>query len=89
MDRIETLVEKVKKMQYKSEEHYLRLEEKMMEIEERRLKENRDFQLQIMRLLCQQGVVGQSSGQRPGPSINYYPMYSFTSSEDYGDSDDY
>jgi hypothetical protein len=36
MDRMETLVEKVMKMQNESEQHYLRLEEKMMEMEEQR-----------------------------------------------------
>ena len=93
MDRMETFVEKVMKMQNESEQHYLRLEEKMMEMEERRQKENREFQLKMMGILCsQQGVVRQSSdssGQRPGPSFNYHPMYSFTSSEDYGDSVEY
>ena len=77
------LVEKVMKMQNESEEHYLRLEEKMMEMEERR---HRDFQLQLMRLLCnQRGVTRQSddsSLSRPGPSFNCHPMYSFT---DFGD----
>ena len=83
MDRMETLVEKVMKMQNESEEHYLRLEEKMMEMEERRQKENHDFQLQLMRLL--RGVTRQSddsSLSRPGPSFNCHPMYSFT---DFGD----
>ena len=39
------------KIQNESEQHYLRLEDKMMEVEERR-EENREFQLQMMGLLC-------------------------------------
>ena len=56
-------------------------------------KENHEFQLQMIGLLCnQQGVVRQSSdssGEHASTSFNYHPMYSFTPSEDYGDTGDY
>ena len=51
----------------------------MLEMEEQR--QSREFQLQMMALLCNQGGQAQdsnSSGQPPGPSFNHYhPMYSF------------
>ena len=52
VNKMEYLVEKVIKMQKESDKHYLRLEEKMLEMEERRQKESREFQLQMMSLLC-------------------------------------
>ena len=45
VNKMERLVEKVIKMQEESDEHYLRLEEKMLEMEERRQKESREFQM--------------------------------------------
>ena len=82
-DRIEILVDKILKMQSASEQHYLKVEEKMMEIEEQRQRESQAFQLQLFTLLCnQQGGIPQpsrSDGQCPGPSNSgtYPPMYSF------------
>ena len=61
MDRMETLVEKVMKMRNESEQHYLRLEEKMMEMEEQRQKDNREFQLKMMGILCSQQGMGRQS----------------------------
>ena len=43
VNKMEYLVEKVKKMQEESDEHYLRLEEKMLDMVERRQKESREF----------------------------------------------
>ena len=44
-EKMESLVEKVLKIQSESEQHYLRLEEKMLELEEQRQKESHEFQL--------------------------------------------
>ena len=86
-------MEKAMNMHNESEQHYLKLEEKIMEMEERRQKENHEFQLQMIGLLCnQQGVVRQSSdssGEHASTPFNYHPMYSLTPSEDYGDTGDY
>ena len=82
-DRMEILVDKILEMQSGSEQHYLKVEEKMMEIEEQRQRESQAFQLQLMTMLCnQQGRIPQpsgSDGQHPGPSNSstYPPMYSF------------
>lgn len=67
-------------MQSESEQHYLKLEEKMIEMEEQRQKESREFQLQIMALLTNQRGQAQEfhcSRSAPGPSFNYHQMYSF------------
>ena len=79
-EKMESVLEKVMKMQSESEQHYLRLEEKMIEMEEQRQKESREFQLQMMALLTnQRGQAQESHCSRPapGPSFNYHQMYSF------------
>ena len=84
-EKMESLVEKVMKMQSEGEQHYLRLEEKMLEIEEQRQKESREFQLQMIALLCIQRGQPQDSNsgrQLPGPTFNYHPMYSFAENAD-------
>ena len=72
------------KMQSESEQHYLKLEENMLEMEEQRQRESCEFQLQMMTLLCNQGQPKDTNSTRqpPGPSFNYHPMYSFTDDVD-------
>ena len=80
VNKMEYLVEKVIKMQEESDEHYLRLEEKMLRMEERRQKESREFQLKMMSLLCNshaQGPIPRPTGSAPSTSYPYPPMYTF------------
>ena len=51
-ERMDAVVDKMMKMQTDSDSHYLKLEEKMMEMEERRRKESQEFQMHMMALLC-------------------------------------
>ena len=50
--RMEELVEKIVKVQEESDKHYMKLEEKLLEMEEQRRKESQDFQLRMMSMLC-------------------------------------
>ena len=81
-DRMEGFLDKVIKMQAESENKFLNLEEKMMEMEVQR-QESREFQLQMMSLLFyRQGATthpmhGTSASGQTGPSNLFHPMFSF------------
>ena len=72
--RMECLVEKMMKQQEESDNKYVKLEEKMLEMEERRHKENQEFQMRLMSMLCNQPTVP------PMPyATNYQPVYALSS----------
>ena len=52
VERVESVIEKGIKIQEDSERNFMRLEQKMLEAEERRRKENRQFMLQMMQLIA-------------------------------------
>ena len=81
VNKMEELVEKVLKMQDESQQHYLKMEQKLLEMEECRQKESREFHLQMMSLLCSQQYerppLSGSGEQYPRSFPTYHPMYSF------------
>ena len=63
-EKLEGFLEKVVKMQEENDAASRRMEEKLLEMEERRDRENREFQLQMMAILA---------GQTQTPGHNYFP----------------
>lgn len=64
-EHVESLIEKMVKLQEESDGASRRMEEKLLEMEERRQRENREFQLQMMAVL--------TSGQAQVPSSYFGP----------------
>ena len=69
-ERMDAVVDKMMKMQADSDSHYLKLEEKMMEMEERRRKESQEFQMRMMALLCGPAAAASpaSGSRQQGPA---------------------
>ena len=68
-EKLEGFLEKVVKMQEENDAASRRMEEKLLEMEERRDRENREFQLQMMAILV---------GQTQTPGHNYFPFNNYT-----------
>ena len=68
-EKLEGFLEKVVKMQEENDAASRRMEEKLLEMEERRDRENREFQLQMMAILA---------GQTQTPGHNYFPFNNYT-----------
>ena len=77
--KVEDMMGKLMKMQEESDEHYMRIEEKLLEMEKQRQKESQEFQLRMMALL--------SNPQVP-PVYDYpqensrYPRYPYMPQDD-------
>ena len=84
--KIEGLVDKVIKLQEDSDNRYLKLEERMLELEEKRFKETQELQLRMLSMLCNHAPNFRSSpASHPlvYPPTNYIqPMYSFENPPD-------
>ena len=76
VDKMEGLLEKMVTMQDESEKNFMRLEEKMMEMEKERQKENQEFMLRMMAFLCQP----PPGSQPPYPTHRYDSMYNTSNS---------
>ena len=68
-EKLEGFLEKVVRMQEENDAASRRMEEKLLEMEERRDRENREFQLQMMAILA---------GQTQTPGHNYFPFNNYT-----------
>ena len=64
-DVVESLVEKMVKMQEESEKSYIHLEEKMLEMEERRQKDSQEFMMRMMALMFQPPAIPPGSISQP------------------------
>ena len=79
---MESLVENMK-LQEESDNRYVKLEEKMFDIEERRNKENQAFQMHLISMLCHQPTIP------PVPyTSSYQPLYAFSNPPPGNDDED-
>ena len=78
IEQIGDLVGKIIKMQEDSEKNHLKLELKLLEMEERRHKESKEIMMRMMSLMCPQPIATSSQ-----PNYGYHhPMYSSFTTED-------
>ena len=79
MEQMEELVDKMVKLQEESEKNYIKLEEKMLEMEERRQKDNQEFMMRMVSFMCSPPMPQPSAPHTP---YSFHPMYnSFSHSE--------
>lgn len=76
IERVEEVVEKVLKIQEESERNFTTMEEKMLEAEERRRRDNQEFMLQMMRMLAPPYSIPTPSSQIQ-MSLPTQPLTSF------------
>lgn len=70
-ERVEELVGKILSMHEESDRNYMKLEEKLLKMEEQRHKDSQDFQLQLMSMMC-----GQQRLSYSPPAYSYgFPYY--------------
>ena len=89
--RMEELMERIIKVQEESDKHYVKLEEKLLEMEERRERESQDFQFRMMSLLSNQssdtGIRNTqpyiSSSLPTTSSYNFHHAYTFQEDDNY------
>ena len=66
-------------MQDESEQHYLKMEQKLLEMEQCRQKVSREFHLQMMSLLCSQQYgrppLSRCGEQHPRSFPTYHPIF--------------
>ena len=74
---IEGLVDKMIKLQEDSDNRYLKLEERMLELEEKRFKETQELQLRMLSMLC-----NHAPNFRSSPTNYIQHMYSFENPPD-------
>ena len=87
-DVVESLVEKMVKMQEESEKSYIHLEEKMLEMEERRQKDSQEFMMRMMALMFQPPAIPPGSISQPQfPDYNRYEYPTYNDSSAYINSE--
>ena len=79
-DKFDGVVDKLIKMQEETDRNYVKLEEKLLEMEERRQRESQDFQLKMMAILRGHQSTGTSYGASQYGPASY--GYSYTHQED-------
>ena len=77
---MDELVDKMVKVQEESEKNYIRLEKRMLEMEERRQKDNQEFMMRMMSFMCNP-LMPHAQSSTPQPQYNFHPMYNFPHSE--------
>ena len=78
MDKFDGFVDKLMKIHEESDKNYFHLEEKLLEMEEQRQRENQEFQVRMMSMLCAQPAVSSYNCQpHPGSSPYDYTLYNY------------
>ena len=71
--KMKEFVEKIMKLRDESDKNYMELEEKLLQMEEQRQKDNRKFQMQLMSFLCSHQQGPSYTGQFSRSPYNYPP----------------
>lgn len=72
MEQMEELVDKMVKLQEENEKNYMKLEEKMLEMEERRQKDNQEFMMHMFSFMCNPPMPQPNTSHTP---YGFHPMY--------------